>query len=136
MIQVRFDAKGGTVPQKRWIKKVIQSALRVKATQIRNIGVLLTNDKGIQKINRQFLNHDRATDVIAFNLDKETADIVVSTEMANRVSKKLGISHKEELSRYLVHGTLHLLGYRDKTPHDKKKMWQIQESVLKNMESV
>ncbi|OIO37189.1 MAG: rRNA maturation RNase YbeY, partial [Candidatus Omnitrophica bacterium CG1_02_46_14] len=82
---------------------------------------------------------DTATDVIAFWFEgtplteKERnflGDIVASVETAKRVAKEMKITFKEELARYLVHGTLHLLGYDDKKPKNKKVMHCRQEWIV------
>lgn len=57
-------------------------------------------------------------------------DLVVSAEMARTFAKDLNIPFKQELARYLVHGTLHLLGYDDHKPVDYKKMHARQEWLL------
>ena len=95
-----------------------------------NLSVLMTDDRRIRKINKQFLNHDYATDVIAFPMGAGCGDIVVSVDTAKRFAKELGIPFHEELARYLVHGTLHLLGYDDKKEKDRVKMHARQEKIL------
>ena len=117
------------------------------------VSVLLTNNKEIRKLNRKFLKHDYATDVISFGVegrggvpppgqgrgdlaptDLESVflgDIVVSVEMTKACSKELKIPFREELARYLVHGTLHLLGYEDGRKKDKMLMDRRQEEILR-----
>jgi len=58
-------------------------------------------------------------------------DVVVSIDVARRVSKERGISFGEELTRYAIHGLLHLVGYDDVTPAKKRKMWQRQEELVR-----
>ena len=84
------------------------------------------------------MKHDYATDVISFLLGEGEwdgravikGDLVVSVDTAKAFSRDLGVPLKEELARYLVHGTLHLLGYDDKKPADFKKMHSRQEKIL------
>ncbi|OGW83493.1 MAG: rRNA maturation RNase YbeY [Omnitrophica bacterium RIFCSPHIGHO2_02_FULL_51_18] len=104
----------------------------MKQKQGFGVSVLLTDDREIRKINKRFLNHNYATDVIAFGLDEEPllGDIVVSVERARAVAKELGIPFKEELARYLVHGMLHLLGYEDKPKKKYDRMHKRQEKIL------
>jgi len=96
------------------------------------IGVLITGDRQIRKINKRFLKHDFATDVISFGLDDagHCGDVVVSVDTARRAAKELKIPFREELARYLVHGTLHLLGYKDKKKKDHERMHRRQEKLL------
>ena len=123
MTEVLFQVKAGV--SKAWVCRVVEKALRSEKAK-KTISVLITDDRRIRKINRRFLQHDRATDVISFS----TGDIVVSAETARRVAAERGIPFREELSRYLVHGTLHLLGYDDKKKKDFKRMHHRQEKIL------
>ena len=91
------------------------------------MSVLITDDRRIRAINKRYLKHDYATDVVSF----DTGDIVVSVDTARRFAKELGIPAREELARYLVHGTLHLLGYVDKNKKDHALMHGRQEKLLK-----
>ncbi len=129
--------KGAGMP---WVRDIISKTLAAEKQKNRRVSVFVAQNREIRRLNREYLKHDTATDVISFGLDgsglnpKETGhlgDVAVSAEMARAVSKKLGISFKEELARYLVHGTLHLLGYEDKNKKDRIKMHGRQEAILK-----
>ena len=115
-----------------WIKRIVEQTLILEGKRNRSVGVLATDNQEIRTINKRYLNHDYATDVLSFGLDESDhlGDLAVSVQMARSVAAKLGISCKEELARYLVHGTLHLLGYDDKNFKDKKRMFKRQEDIL------
>ena len=144
MIEVRFapNARGISAA---WVKSVVRASLAFENKKGRSVSVFLTGDKEIRKINKRFLKHDYTTDVISFgtvvgaprrNAPTESGylgDLVVSVETATRVAKEIAIPFKEELARYLVHGTLHLLGYNDKKPKDKKLMHRRQEWILERL---
>ena len=86
----------------------------------------------MRRINKQFLKHDFDTDVLAFPLDgKLVGELVISTDYAIKEAKARRIPVMEEVSRYVVHGILHLAGYDDHTRAAKSKMWKRQESYLK-----
>lgn len=112
---------------------LIRRVLKGEKAGRRDVTLLITDDKGIRKLNRDYLRHDRATDVIAFNAGekKYLGDVVVSAETAVRESTHYGTTPKNEFERYVVHGLLHLLGYRDKKPADYKKMNRKQEGYLR-----
>jgi probable rRNA maturation factor len=140
-IEVRFAA-GAKKLNAAWIKKVVARTLRAEKAKRRSVSVLLTNDRAIRKINREYLKHDTATDVIAFGSGPGTrvpaesdhlGDVVVSVQTARAVSKELKIPFCEELARYLVHGTLHLLGYDDEAKKDKMRMEARQEHILRKL---
>ncbi|HXV18952.1 MAG TPA: rRNA maturation RNase YbeY [Candidatus Omnitrophota bacterium] len=124
-----------------WVRKVVRTALSRERTKRRRVSVLLTNDAQIRRINKAALQHDYATDVISFGCEDEKlvgresdylGDLVVSVETARNVAKEIGIAFREELARYLVHGTLHLLGYDDKSPGLRAVMYKRQEAALES----
>ena len=130
-IEVRFQKRFLGI-NARWVRRILSKTLAFEKKINWSINVFLTDNKQIRKINKRFLKHDYATDVISFGLDESDylGDLAVSVQMAKSVAAKLGISFKEELARYLVHGTLHLLGYDDKNSKDKKRMFKRQEDIL------
>ncbi|MBI4432433.1 MAG: rRNA maturation RNase YbeY [Candidatus Omnitrophica bacterium] len=113
-----------------WAQKIIAATLRAEKAGGWSIGVNLVNDRQIRAINKRYLNHDYATDVIAFGYGDKLGDIVVSKDTARRMAGELKIAYKEELARYIVHGTLHLLGYDDRKESDRKRMHERQERFL------
>lgn len=133
-IEARVSARlKGVSP--RWAAEVVKGTLKSERKgKGQTVGVLITDNAEIKKLNKEFLDHDYATDVIAFDLDNSyLGDIVVSAQMAKDTAKELKIPFREELARYLIHGTLHLLGYRDKKKSDKKRMHDRQEKILKKL---
>jgi probable rRNA maturation factor len=113
------------------------SKVRKLAVQIlgkKNLSVAFVTNGAIRKINRKFLNHDFATDVISFPLDSDlVGELVISAEYAVGEAAKRKIPVEEELLRYVAHGILHLLGYDDHRPADKKRMWARQERELRRV---
>ncbi len=137
MTEVCFDAETRGVSAS-WIRRVVGGTLTSERAAKRSVSVLLTDDRRIRNINRRFLSHDYATDVISFGAGEAAAgpkdflgDLVVSCQTARRVAKELGVPYRQELARYLVHGTLHLLGYRDRKKKDRERMHARQEKILK-----
>lgn len=108
--------------------------VRRLATQIlgrKNLSIAFVTNAAIRTINRRFLKHDFATDVISFPLGTDlVGELVISAEYAVGEARKRGIPVEEELLRYVAHGILHLLGYDDHAPADKKRMWDRQEREL------
>ena len=111
-----------------WARGIVREAL-CREDRKKAISVLLTDNRRIRRLNSRYLSHDYATDVIAFDYG-EAGDLVVSCQMARMTAKRLRIPFKQELARYLVHGTLHLLGYDDKQKEDCRKMHARQEKIL------
>jgi probable rRNA maturation factor len=97
----------------------------------RNLSIAFVTNAAIRKINRQFLKHDFATDVISFPLGTDlVGELVISAEFAVGEARKRKIPVEEELLRYVAHGILHLLGYDDHDPADRERMWKRQEREL------
>ncbi len=126
MIEVRLEKKSGLSAS--WVRGILTKTLKAERSTM-SLNVLVTGDRQIRKINQRYLKHDYVTDVLSF----PTGDIVVSVDFAKRYAKSLKLPFKEEMARYLVHGTLHLLGYDDKRKADHKKMHARQESILKRI---
>jgi probable rRNA maturation factor len=132
-----FSGIGG-----RWTRRIVEGTLLFERKKAGFLSVLVTNDREIRKLNKRFLGHDFATDVISFSAKPGKSnpveldylgDVAVSYETAKAFSRKLKVPYREELARYLVHGTLHLLGYDDKKAGDKKVMHERQEKILKRV---
>lgn len=98
------------------------------------ITICFINAKHIQALNLKFLGRNHPTDVIAFKL-KETrrelfADIVVSTDAAVVNAREFRTSALEEAYLYVVHGLLHILGYKDNNSKQRRIMQAKAESIL------
>ncbi|MBM3245004.1 MAG: rRNA maturation RNase YbeY [Candidatus Omnitrophica bacterium] len=83
------------------------------------ITIALVNDKVIRELNLLYLGEDSPTDVLSFNIERDkhrgilVADIIISTDTAVKNAKIYGTTAKNELLLYVIHGSLHLLGYND-----------------------
>ena len=91
--------------------------------EIGELVYVLCKDDYLLKKNIQFLNHNTLTDVITFDYCKEgliNGDILISTERVEENSRKFNVDYLTELQRVMVHGLLHLLGYKDKSEEDIK----------------
>ncbi len=92
----------------------------------RDLTIAIVTLQEMAKLNWRFLKHRGPTDVLAF----ESGDVVVCPAVAKREASDRRIDWREELTRYVLHGCLHLRGYRDKKPAEKKRMWARQERLL------
>lgn len=95
----------------------------------------MVDDQTIQQLNRRYLNHDYATDVLSFRLDSSRdgqlmGEIVMSADTARENGARYNLPAGDELLLYVVHATLHLLGYDDHLPEDREKMQQQESRYL------
>ena len=117
------------------------------------ITVTFTNPENIQKINREYRNINKATDVLSFPMFEKKelenkiqekdflhedilGDIVISIEKVKEQAKEYGHSFERELSYMLVHGFYHLMGYDHIQEEDKKEMREKEEKILKQLKIV
>lgn len=121
------------------IKKLVKAVCTRFKLSKAAISIAIVNDTKIRKLNKQFLNHDRPTDCLSFNLtDKKTNsaksfELVVNSEMAVRQAKLRGHSSEAELALYITHGLLHNLGFDDSTKKQAEKMHNIEDEILQKL---
>lgn len=104
--------------------------------KVGEFSISLVDDETIHRLNRDYLNHDYATDILTFNYkESDTAEIegeiIISYETAELNAKKFNVSASEEIFRLLIHGILHLTGFDDKTAGEKSKMKKKEDQLLK-----
>jgi probable rRNA maturation factor len=104
------------------------------------ISISFVTDAEITRLNRERLNRDRPTDVIAFDLTEpglaldRVGDVYISKDTALANSTRFGVRPEEELLRLVVHGLLHVLGYRDDSGEEARKMKRVQAGMLKEFQ--
>ena len=108
------------------VNKVILKEKRISG----DLNFILTNDRKLLEINKNFLGRDYYTDVIAFDYSIKniiSGDIFISIDTVRINSKNYKVSYKEELFRVMIHGVLHLCGYKDNTEKEKRRMRREEE---------
>jgi probable rRNA maturation factor len=117
------------------IKYICGKIVTDEGYQTGNIGVVLTDNTTIHALNRKHKKHDWATDVLSFYLERVgthlEGDVVASTEMAKERCEEFGWDDESELMLYVIHGTLHLVGYNDQTEDDSRLMRQKEAYYLR-----
>ena len=106
-----------------------------------NLSVVLTDNRRLRKLNRDYLGVDAPTDVLSFpasESDPETGvhyigDILISIPYAARSAEKAGHPLESEIQLLIVHGVLHLLGHDHAEPKEKTKMWKAQAEILESL---
>lgn len=117
-------------PYSNWIEKVIESEKK----KLEEISYIFCNDDYLLDINMKYLGHDTYTDIISFDYSVGNilqGDIYISTERVKENSLEYGVSFDEELRRVIIHGVLHLCGYKDKTEEEIRMMRSKEEEKLK-----
>jgi probable rRNA maturation factor len=98
------------------------------------VSLVFCGDERIAGLNREWLDHEGPTDVIAFGLSEEGEDpegeIYIDLEQAARQAPEFGVTLDEEVRRLVVHGLLHLLGHDDLEPSARRRMTARQEELV------
>ncbi len=104
--------------------------------------VIIVDNDYIHKLNKEYRNIDRETDVITFALEDDKTfnpdirilgDVYISIDKAKSQSIEYGHSLLRELSFLAVHGMLHLLGYDHMKKEDEEVMFKLQDEILEEM---
>ena len=133
---VRFFSDGISF-QPEGKRKISQWLKQVAAKEKRKTGHLIyifVSNEIILDLNQKYLQHHDYTDIITF--DNSTGDTVsgemyISIDTVKANAKEYQVDFREELLRVMVHGALHLCGYRDETEEEQKKMRVAEDKYLK-----
>jgi len=127
------------------LKRLMRRALAAEGVVQAELSILLVDDRRMAKLHEQWLGIPGPTDVITFDLSESGSaapreapaglhgDIVVSAETARRTARQLGWTPRQELILYLLHGLLHLTGYDDILPADRRRMRAREKSLLQQL---
>ena len=102
------------------------------------LSITFVSRAAISRLNRRYLGHPGATDVISFGLGRVgrsgavLGDVYICAEVARVNARRQGVSAGDELLRLVVHGTLHVLGYDHPSGATRttSPMWRKQERIL------
>lgn len=101
------------------------------------VSIAVVDDPTIRALNVQYLQHDYPTDVLSFVLEESPrrveGELVVSADTATREAQEAGWSPLDELLLYVIHGTLHLVGYDDHEPADQVEMYRAEGHYLQKL---
>jgi probable rRNA maturation factor len=117
---------------------IVRAVLRAERVRDAMISVSFVSNRAIRTLNKRHLGRDRPTDVIAFGFraggkrSPIVGDVYIAPDVARTSARELGISVREELTRLVVHGTLHVLGHDhpDSSHRDQSPMWRRQERLV------
>ena len=115
---------------KAWLNEVAKQ----EGKRILELTYVFCSDDYLLQINQEYLNHDTLTDIVTFDNSEDPkrieGDIFISIDRVKENGEKLG-TKETELKRVMVHGLLHLLGYKDKKKEDKATMTKKEDFYIK-----
>ena len=119
------------------IIQLINLSLRAtKYNQVKINLIFCDNDK-LNSFKRKYFDDDVLTDIVTFPIKNDNdleAEIYISIEMAKLNADEFNVSLNNELSRLIIHGVLHLIGFNDNTKDAKKIMFSKQEEIISNFQ--
>jgi probable rRNA maturation factor len=127
---------------KRLVLQVLRHVMKVEGRPARSLSVVLTDNRHIRDLNREYAGRDCYTDVISFPLEDLdwpagqpvnggiNGEIIASAECALYQARARELDPRAELLLYLVHGLLHLIGYDDRTAADARSMHEREDELL------
>lgn len=115
---------------KQWIKTITEK----EKHNVGTINYVFCTDDELLEINIKHLNHNTLTDIITFDYTEGktiNSDIFISIERVFENAEKFKVTFNEEFHRVLIHGVLHLCGYKDKTKADAELMRKKENASIK-----
>ena len=120
-----------------WILKTFKAEELIKEIEL---SIIFCSDDALLEINKKFLNHDYYTDIITFPIEETNtvfeAELYISIDRVKENAKNLSIAFQDELHRIVIHGVLHLCGYKDKTNKEIEEMRFKENFYLKTLELI
>ena len=114
---------------KKWISRIVTSYGKNSG----RVNYLFCSDEYVYDANVRFLGHDTYTDIITFDYVEGnliSGDIIISVDRVVENARTMAIPFERELHRVIIHGVLHLLGFKDKTDADAAVMRQKEDESL------
>jgi probable rRNA maturation factor len=115
-----------------WLKELINKENKKTGA----ISFVFCNDEYLLTLNNEFLQHDTLTDIITFDYTENLiikGDVFISIDRVNENADKFKVTFQHELLRVIVHGVLHLCGYKDKSLEQKTIMRGKEDFYLKKV---
>ena len=118
MIRIEIANRQRALPvDRRILRRAVRAILDDEGVAEAEISLAIVDDRAIRELHRQYLGQDEPTDVLSFvlerNEDRLEGEVIASADTARTAAARYGNSPADELLLYVIHGTLHLVGYRD-----------------------
>jgi rRNA maturation RNase YbeY len=133
-IQFHTADLGITLPGKTILKTLLSDLFRKEGKQLAGLSIVFCSDEYLLELNRQFLQHDYYTDILTFLMSERgvpvEGELYISITRVRDNARDLGVPALHELRRVILHGALHLCGYKDKLKKDQALIRQKEDRYL------
>ena len=136
MYLVNFFSEKKTfkVAEKKKIRLLVKEICKKEKIDLSFLNYIFCTDKYLLEINQKHLNHNFLTDIITFDFSESNntaeGDLYISVERVEDNAKKYKVLFSKELIRVVIHGLLHLIGYKDGSEKEKKRMRSLENKYL------
>jgi rRNA maturation RNase YbeY len=117
------------------LKSLLVKLFKQEKVPLQSLDYIFCTDEFLLQMNRNFLQHDYYTDIITFGLSEKgapvEAELYISTDRVKDNAAQLGVSYQNEIARVIIHGALHLCGYRDKKKSEIVEMRGKEDQYLR-----
>jgi probable rRNA maturation factor len=122
-------------PNKKLVINLVKSILNKNEIDVANISIIFGSDELLSNLKKKFFQKDHWTDVIAFRLNEYDekdveGEIYISIPRANENAKSFDEPFEREIARLIIHGCLHLVGFKDKSEKEKIEMTKKENNLL------
>lgn len=112
-----------------WLSEVVT----IEAKKLGDVTLVFCSDDYLLKVNQEYLDHDYYTDIITFDYSEDdfvSGDLFISIDRVKENAETNNVSFINELNRVVVHGVLHLCGYKDKSESEERTMREKENEML------
>lgn len=142
-IDISIDEAFKSLVSERWLKGIVRRVVEAEAVSRAELGVVITDDGTVRRLNRDYAGQEAITDVLSFRLNEgepfvsppdgmlRLGEVVIAYPRAQRQAAEQGRSVEMEVAHLLIHGVLHLLGYDHAEPAEERRMRAREEELLR-----
>lgn len=132
-IEIFYEDIPPLKPQSQPVQKYLNELVINELKELGEVSIILSSDKYLLEINKEYLNHNYFTDIITFNYvegNTVSGDLFISVDRIKENAAEYNTTFAKELYRVIFHGVLHLIGYNDKTAKEKQLMREKEDFYL------
>ncbi len=133
MVDINYEETDDLELSVKKIESWIEEICKIEGKTLDELSLVFCSDNYLLEINQQHLNHDFYTDIVTFDYcvdDVVSGDLFISVDRVFENSAIYDVSFFHELHRVIIHGVLHLCGYKDKTKEDELAMRLKEDKAL------
>jgi len=116
------------------LDSIITTISKKENHKFTSLNLIISDDKHLNTLKKEYLNQDHFTDIITFNLEDKgnpiEGEIYISMDRIEDNSNTFSTSLENEFKRIFIHGLLHLCGYDDQTKNEKENMCKLEDYYL------